>query len=148
MRLRTPSRLAPRRLARPRPRRLRRRRQRRASRITAAPGTSSRRRCPPAAAAATSTIASANFPENQILAEVYRQALAGAGYTATVKSLTTRPVILKALESGDVQVEPDYVGSLAEYLRRRRTAATTSASTTATWTPPTPRPWSSARRRA
>ncbi|MCW2777084.1 MAG: opuC [Frankiales bacterium] len=66
-------------------------------------------------------IASANFPENQILAEVYRQALARAGYQATVKSLTTRPVILKALASDDVQVEPDYVGSMAQYLNKAKT---------------------------
>ncbi len=68
-------------------------------------------------------IASANFPENQILAEVYRQALAAAGYDASVKPLTTRPVILKALASGDVQVEPDYIGSMAKYLNKEKTGS-------------------------
>ena len=63
-------------------------------------------------------IASANFPENQILAEVYQQALAGAGYDASVKPLTTRPNILPAVESDDIQVEPDYVGSLTEFLNK------------------------------
>ena len=67
------------------------------------------------------TIASANFPENQILAEVYRQALQRAGYTASVKALTTRPVILKAVQSGEIQVEPDYVGSMAKYLQKEKT---------------------------
>jgi osmoprotectant transport system substrate-binding protein len=90
-----------------------------ASRITAAPGASSTA-LPTSGGSGNVAIASANFPENQILAEVYRQALAGAGYTATVKSLTTRPVILKALESGDVQVEPDYVGSMAKYLQKEK----------------------------
>lgn len=65
-------------------------------------------------------IASANFPENQILAEVYRQALAAAGYDASVKPLTTRPNIVSALESDDIQVEPDYVGSLTEHLNREK----------------------------
>ena len=63
-------------------------------------------------------IAAANFPENQILAEVYRQALSGAGYDASVKQLTTRPNILGALEQDEVQVEPDYVGSLTEFLNK------------------------------
>ncbi len=66
------------------------------------------------------TIASANFPENGILAEVYRQGLAAAGYSASVKPLTTRPVIVKAVTSGDIDVEPDYVGSLTEYFNKEK----------------------------
>ncbi len=91
-----------------------------ASRITSEPGASSSALLPTSGGSGPVTIASANFPENQILAEVYRQALAGAGYSASVKSLTTRPVILQALESGDVQVEPDYVGSMAKYLQKEK----------------------------
>jgi len=94
------------------------------SRITSSPGApGSGALLPTTGGTGNVAIASANFPENQILAEVYRQALAGAGYTATVKSLTTRPVILKALESGDVQVEPDYVGSMAKYLNKEKTGS-------------------------
>ncbi len=66
------------------------------------------------------TIAAANFPENQILAEIYRQALTKAGYDASVTQRDTRPNILKALESDDVQVEPDYVGSFTEFLNKEK----------------------------
>jgi len=93
-----------------------------ASRITQAPDASAgtEARLPTSGGSGDLTIASANFPENQILAEVYRQALSGAGYSATVKPLTTRPVILGALESGEIQVEPDYVGSLAKFLQKEK----------------------------
>jgi len=96
-----------------------------ASRITTAPAASGApsNLLPTTGGTGTIAIASANFPENQILAEVYRQALAGAGYTASVKALTTRPVILKALESGEVQVEPDYVGSMAKFLNKEKTGS-------------------------
>ena len=63
-------------------------------------------------------IGAANFPENGILAEVYKQALAHAGYDASVVSLTTRPNIVTALQKGGIQVEPDYVGSLTEYFNK------------------------------
>jgi len=94
-----------------------------ASRITTAPSAGTDSRLPTTGGTGSVTIASANFPENQILAEVYRQALAAAGFAATVKPLTTRPVILKALESGDVQVEADYVGSMAKYLNKDKTGS-------------------------
>lgn len=82
---------------------------------------------PPGSAAATSTapaarnditIAAASFPENQILAEIYKQALENAGYKATVTQRDTRPNILKALESDNIQVEPDYIGSFTEYYNK------------------------------
>lgn len=70
------------------------------------------------------SIAAANFPENQILAEIYKQALEHAGYKATVTQRDTRPNILKALESDNVQVEPDYVGSLTEFYNKQANGAT------------------------
>jgi osmoprotectant transport system substrate-binding protein len=66
------------------------------------------------------TIAAANFPENQILAEIYKQALDDAGYQASVTQRDTRPNILKALESDNVQVEPDYVGSFTEHYNKEK----------------------------
>lgn len=89
-----------------------------ASRITADPSAAAGNALPTSGGSGPVVIASANFPENQILAEVYRQALANAGYSATVKPLTTRPNITAAIASDDVQVEPDYVGSLTEFLNR------------------------------
>ena len=89
-----------------------------ASRITADPSAAAEAALPTEGGSGRVTIASANFPENQILAEIYRQGLAGAGYDATVQPLTTRPNIIAAVESGDIQVEPDYVGSLTEFLNK------------------------------
>ena len=88
-----------------------------ASRISADPSASGAA-LPTEGGSGAVVVASANFPENQILAEVYRQALAGAGYDASVKPLTTRPNILPALGSDDIQVEADYVGSLTEFLNK------------------------------
>ena len=91
-----------------------------ASRITADPSAAAGNALPTQGGSGAIVIASANFPENQILAEVYRQALATAGYEATVKPLTTRPNIVAALASDDVQVEPDYIGSLTEFLNKEK----------------------------
>ncbi len=90
------------------------------SRISAAPSADAGAALPTSGGSGSIVVASANFPENQILAEVYKQALAQAGFEASVKPLTTRPNILAALESDDIQVEPDYVGSLTEYLNKQK----------------------------
>ncbi len=90
-----------------------------ASRITADPSAAANS-LPTTGGDGPVVIASANFPENQILAEVYRQSLATAGYDASVKPLTTRPNIVAAIGSDDVQVEPDYVGSLTEFLNKQK----------------------------
>ena len=87
-----------------------------ASRITADPSAAAGEALPTEGGSGKVAVASANFPENQILAEVYAQALDNEGYDANVKPLTTRPNLLSALESDQVRGEPDYVGSLAEFL--------------------------------
>lgn len=89
-----------------------------ASRVTAAPSAEANRL--PTGGSGEVVVASASFPENQILASVYEQALDAAGYTATVKALTTRPVIVPQVASGAVDVEPDYVGALTEYLNKEK----------------------------
>jgi osmoprotectant transport system substrate-binding protein len=86
-------------------------------RVSSAP-TSSSTGLPSTGGKGSIKIGAANFPENGILAEVYKQALAHAGYEASVVSLTTRPNIVTALEKGGIQVEPDYVGSLTEYFNK------------------------------
>ena len=91
-----------------------------ASRISAAPSSAAGNALPTEGGSGPVVIASANVPENQILAEVYKQALAHAGYEASVKPLTTRPNIVAALTSDDIQVEPDYVGSLTEFLNKEK----------------------------
>jgi osmoprotectant transport system substrate-binding protein len=63
-------------------------------------------------------IATTNFTETKILASMYEQVLEKAGQPAEVKELTTREVIAPALESGEVQLTPEYLGSLTEFLNK------------------------------
>jgi len=57
-----------------------------------------------------------NFGESRILANIYSQVLQAAGFEPTIKELTNREVVEPALESGDVQVVPEYLGTLTEFL--------------------------------
>lgn len=62
----------------------------------------------------TITVASFNFTESEILAEVYAQALADAGYevdTEDTLNLGSREVINPELFTGDIDLLPEYVGS-------------------------------------
>ena len=85
------------------------------SRVSAAPSEEAAANALPTGGSGTVVIGSANFPENRILAEVYEQALDAAGFDAQTKDLTTRPVIIPQVTSGEIDVEPDYVGALTEY---------------------------------
>lgn len=62
----------------------------------------------------TITVASFNFTESEILAEVYAQALADAGYavdTSETLNLGSREVINPELFAGEIDLLPEYVGS-------------------------------------
>ena len=60
----------------------------------------------------TITVASFNFPESVILAEIYAQALENQGYPVeTNLDLGSRELILPDLESGSIDLLPEYVGS-------------------------------------
>lgn len=61
----------------------------------------------------------ANFPENQTLGELYRIALTAAGYKATVQTIGNRELYEPALERGEIQVVPEYVGTLTEFLNKK-----------------------------
>ena len=62
------------------------------------------------------TIGTANFPESDIIGHVYAEALEEAGFDVEVNSgIGSREVYLSAIETGDVQVFPEYIGSLALY---------------------------------
>ena len=63
------------------------------------------------------TVGSASFPESEVVAELYTQALRGAGIEAVhTHELGFREVYLPALEDGDVDVVPEFVGSLLTHL--------------------------------
>jgi osmoprotectant transport system substrate-binding protein len=62
-------------------------------------------------------IASFDFPESQVVAELYARALRDAGIPVEVLSgLGTREVVAPALEQGQVDLVVDYLGSLLDYL--------------------------------
>ena len=58
------------------------------------------------------TIGSKNFPEQEILGEIYTQALAAAGYKASSDlSLGSETVALKTLKSGQISGYPEYAST-------------------------------------
>lgn len=64
----------------------------------------------------TLTIGSANFTESELIARMYAHALEDAGYKITVKAqIGTREVYIKSLQNDEIQVVPEYVGSVTEY---------------------------------
>ena len=63
-----------------------------------------------------SSSAGPSFTESQILANVYADVLNAAGFEATVQTVGQREAYLPALQRGEFQVFPEYVGTLAEYL--------------------------------
>jgi osmoprotectant transport system substrate-binding protein len=58
-------------------------------------------------------IGSADFPESELLAEIYAGALKAKGINATTKPrIGSREIYLKALEDGSIQAIPEYTGAL------------------------------------
>lgn len=67
-------------------------------------------------------IGTANFTENQILGYLYAGALKAAGIKTTVKpNLGSREIIVPALKGGDIDLLPEYQGSLLLYLNQKAT---------------------------
>jgi len=59
------------------------------------------------------TIGSANFPENELLAEIYAQALEAKDVKVTRKfNIGARELYLKALKDGSIDMVPEYNGAL------------------------------------
>jgi len=60
---------------------------------------------------------SGSFTENQLVAEMYAQVLEHAGYTVQRQfDLRSREVSQSALESGQIDLKPEYLSSLLLYL--------------------------------
>jgi osmoprotectant transport system substrate-binding protein len=66
---------------------------------------------------ATIKIGSVGFAEAKVMAEVYAQALEAKGFTVdrTGIGLGQRPVVAPAIESGQIQMQPEYIGSRLVY---------------------------------
>ena len=68
-------------------------------------------------------VGSANFPENVILAHIYGGALAAKGYTVTYQDgIGNRDAYLAALKGGEIDLVPEYAGSLLSYLDKTANA--------------------------
>ncbi|MDR6685026.1 osmoprotectant transport system substrate-binding protein [Arthrobacter sp. 1088] len=62
-------------------------------------------------------VGSADFPESQVIGEVYAGALNAAGVTATTKpNIGSREIYFKAVQDGSVDLVPDYSGNLLSYV--------------------------------
>jgi osmoprotectant transport system substrate-binding protein len=61
-------------------------------------------------------VGGANFPESQILANVYAGVLNSAGFDASVQEVGNRELYLPALQDGDIQVFPEYLSTFTEFL--------------------------------
>jgi osmoprotectant transport system substrate-binding protein len=63
------------------------------------------------------TIGATNFEEQEIVANLYGDVLAHAGFPVKVEpALGTRAVVVPAIEHGQIDLEPDYAASLLGYL--------------------------------
>jgi len=61
-------------------------------------------------------IGAAGFTENLILGQMYAQVLNAAGFTATVTQVDNRELYYPELLAGNIDVVPEYVGTLATYI--------------------------------
>jgi len=61
-------------------------------------------------------IGAANFSENITVAEIYGDVLADAGYDVEVRTIGNRETYMPALQSGEVDIVPEYAATVTEYL--------------------------------
>jgi osmoprotectant transport system substrate-binding protein len=68
--------------------------------------------------AGTIVVGSANFPEDEVLAQIYYQALTAKGIKASTKlDIGSREVYFPGLKDGSIDLVPDYSGTLLQYLQ-------------------------------
>jgi osmoprotectant transport system substrate-binding protein len=77
-------------------------------------------------------VGSTNFPEQLILAQMYAAVLKKAGVDVTTRlNLGNREVVFPALEKGEIQLLPEYNGSVLSFLDPKATAVTSEEVNTA-----------------
>jgi osmoprotectant transport system substrate-binding protein len=70
-------------------------------------------------------VGSANFTENQLLAEMYSQAMQAKGVKASTHlDIGARAIYMEALKDGSISVIPEYTGNLLQFLDPKTTATT------------------------
>ncbi|MFF3984688.1 ABC transporter substrate-binding protein [Streptomyces sp. NPDC001797] len=65
------------------------------------------------------TIGSAGFTESDLLAQMYAQLLNRAGYQTSLITVANRELYEPALESGQIDVVPEYAATFADWLNAR-----------------------------
>jgi osmoprotectant transport system substrate-binding protein len=81
----------------------------------------------------TITIGAQDFGESAILAEIYGQALADAGYPVAQQALGGfRDIVFTSFESGDINFTPEYAASALEFLNEFAGEASGDIDATAT----------------
>ncbi|MGF1343380.1 ABC transporter substrate-binding protein [Streptomyces flavovirens] len=65
------------------------------------------------------TIGSAGFTESDLLAQMYALLLEQAGYSTRILSVTNREIYEPALESGQIDVVPEYAATFADWLKTK-----------------------------
>jgi osmoprotectant transport system substrate-binding protein len=70
-----------------------------------------------AAAGGSIVVGSANFPENELLADIYAGALEAKGVKVTTKlNIASRETYVPALKNGEINLIPEYTGNFPKYL--------------------------------
>ncbi|MFE2068823.1 ABC transporter substrate-binding protein [Streptomyces sp. NPDC059467] len=65
------------------------------------------------------TIGSAGFTESDLLAQMYAQLLGQAGYRTSLITVANREIYEPALESGQIDVVPEYAATFADWLNAK-----------------------------
>lgn len=61
-------------------------------------------------------VGGANFTEMNVMQEIYKALLEDAGYTVTIQTADQRETYAPALETGEIDIVPEYAATMAEYL--------------------------------
>ncbi|MEW2069435.1 ABC transporter substrate-binding protein [Streptomyces sp. NPDC007346] len=69
------------------------------------------------------TVGSAGFTESDLLAQMYALLLERAGYSTDIISVTNREIYEPALESGQIDVVPEYAATFADWLNAKANGA-------------------------
>lgn len=76
-------------------------------------------------AEAAIVVGSANFPENELLAQIYAKALAAKGASVSTRlNIGSRETYIPALQDGSIDLLPEYTGVLLQYFDKDATAVT------------------------
>lgn len=68
----------------------------------------------------TVVVGGQDFTESQILAAIYQKLLEDQGYDVQTKLVTTRDVYLPELSKGNVDIVPDYLAGLTDFLNTEK----------------------------